>query len=42
MPIGQTFSELVLALKKDCYDVLLPPEEGCASDSQPIISISIV
>ena len=42
MPFSQTFSQLVVALKKDCHDVLLHPEEGWTSDSQPIISISIV
>jgi hypothetical protein len=42
MSLGQAFSELVGALNEDCHDVLLPPEEGCESDSQPVISISIV
>lgn len=42
MSIGITLSSIITAISQDCHDILLPPEEGCASISQPVISFSLV
>jgi len=42
MSIGVTLSTIVTGMAHDCQDILLPPEEGCPSIGQPVISFSLV
>jgi hypothetical protein len=42
MSIGNSVTSFVIAFKQDCNTVLLPPEEGCPSLNNSVISFSLV
>lgn len=42
MSIGNKVSNLALSIKKDCDEILLPPEEGCPSYEYLVISFGLV
>jgi hypothetical protein len=42
MSIGKVISKTVVSLTDDCYEILLPPEEGIYAIAQPVISFSLV